>query len=96
MKDESFLNFIEAFEKLSPFELDYFTKIFCTHFNQHESVQPTDITLLTAINLKDILIKTMRAAHVEIAERRVKEAQRGLDLTRSRVYMATTPEGVES
>lgn len=96
MKDESFLNFIEAFEKLSPFELDYFTKIFCTHFNQHESVQTSDMTLLTAINLKDILIKTMRAAHVEIAERRVKEAQRGLDLTRSRVYMATTPEGVES
>lgn len=96
MKDESFLNFIEAFEKLSPFELDYFTKIFCTHFNQYEVVQTSKLNELTAINLKDILIKTMRDAHVEIAERRVKEAQRGLDLTRSRVYMATTPESVES
>lgn len=96
MKDESFLEFIEAFEKLSPFELDYFTKTFCTHFNEHECMRPPDSVALTAINLKDILIKTMRAAHVEIAERRVKEAQRGLDLTRSRVYMATTPEGVES
>lgn len=96
MKDESFLDFIEAFEKLSPFELDYFTKTFCTHFNEHEGVQTSKRHDLTAINLKDILIKTMRDAHVEIAERRVKEAQRGLDLTRSRVYMATTLEGVES
>lgn len=95
MKDESFLHFIEAFEKLSPFELDYFTKIFCTHFNDHTLAQPTKTNELTAINLKDILIKTMRAAHVEIAERRVKEAQRGLDLTRSRVYMPTTTEGIE-
>lgn len=96
MKDESFLDFIEAFEKLSPFELDYFTKIFCTHFNEHECTRLANAVPLTAINLKDILIKTMRAAHVEIAERRVKEAQRGLDLTRSRVYMGTTQEGVES
>ena len=39
MKDESFLDFIEAFEKLSPFELDYFTKVFCTHFNEHGGTQ---------------------------------------------------------
>lgn len=96
MKDESFLDFIEAFEKLSPFELDYFTKIFCTHFNERALIQSIKDNELTAINLKDILIKTMRAAHVEIAERKVKEAQRGLDLTRSRVYMVTTLEGVES
>jgi len=54
MKDESFLDFIEAFEKLSPFELDYFTKIFCTHFNEHELVQESKLNNLTAINLKDI------------------------------------------
>lgn len=96
MKDESFLDFIEAFEKLSPFELDYFTTIFCAHFNEHGGTQSGNAMPLTAISLKDILIKTMRGAHVEIAERKVKEAQRGLDLTRSRVYMATTPEGVES
>jgi hypothetical protein len=96
MKDESFLDFIEAFEKLSPFDLDYFTKIFCTHFNEHELVQESKLSQLTAINLKDILIKTMRAAHVDVAERKVREAQRGLDLTRSRVYLAATPESTES
>jgi hypothetical protein len=95
MKDEGFLSFIEAFERLSPFELDYFSKIFCTHFNEHELVRSSKMNQLTAINLKDILIKTMREAHVEIAERRVKEAERGLDLTRSRVYLNSTQEGTE-
>ncbi len=95
MKDEGFLSFIEAFERLSPFELDYFSKIFCTHFNEHELVHSAKIDQLTAINLKDILIKTMREAHVEIAERRVKEAERGLDLTRSRVYVDSTQEGTQ-
>ncbi len=94
--EQGYENFIISFEKMSPFELDYFIKIFFSHFNQYEIEQTSTLSHLTAINLKNILIETMRTAHVEVAERRVKEAQRGLDLTRSRVYKATSPENAES
>lgn len=93
---QGYENFIISFEKMSPFELDYFAKIFCIHFNRCELMQESYSKKLTAIDLKDILIEAMRAAHVEIAERRVKDAQRGLDLTRSRVFAATSTEAVES
>ena len=94
MKNETFLNFIEVFEKLSPFELDHFSKILFTHFSAHDAVKSYE-QKLSAVDLKDILINAMRAAHVDIAEKRVEDAKRGLDLTRSRVFIGTTQEGVK-
>lgn len=95
MKNETFLNFIEVFEKLSPFELDHFSKILFMHFSTHDAVKSYE-QKLSAVDLKDILINAMRAAHVEIAEKKVEDAKRGLDLTRSRVFINTTQEGVKS
>lgn len=92
MKNETFLNFIEVFEKLSPFELDHFSKILFTHFSAHDAVKSSD-KKLSSVDLKDILINAMRAAHIEIAEKKVEDAKRGLDLTRSRVFVETTHEG---
>lgn len=94
MKNETFLNFIEVFEKLSPFELDHFSKIFFTHFSEHDAVKSSE-QKLSSIDLKDILINAMRAAHVEIAEKKVEDAKRGLDLTRSRVFISTTERRAE-
>jgi len=90
MEHDGFLVFIESFEKLSPFELDHFCKILLTHYNEHHAVKSSGQKQLSALDLKDILINSMRASHIQIAEKKVEDAQRGLDLTRSRVFVETT------
>lgn len=84
---QAFIGFIEQFEKLSPFELDHFCKIIHHHYETAIKALDQDARAsLTHGDTKEILIRSMQAAQIELAEHKLKEAELNVQLIKAKVY----------
>jgi hypothetical protein len=74
-------DFVEAFEKLTPYELDHFSKLFFEQFRiLHVSDEP--VGNIRKDDLRNVITAAMQAAHMEIALRKVSDAQTDFDLVK--------------
>lgn len=79
MTRQEYIAFINAFENLNPYELDHFCKNFYKHYQiaMQEREQPKTVTIGHS-DVKEILLDAMKAVQIELAERKVEEAQTNL------------------
>lgn len=82
----SYNNFVEAFGSLTPFELDHFSGVLYENFNGWIASNALESRSITSLDLKAVLVRAMKDAHIEIATRNVEDAQRSLDMTRTRIF----------
>jgi len=84
---QAYIEFIEKFGGLNPYELDHFCRIIHQHYQKNLEALGQELQAkITQKDMKEILIHSMQAAQVELAERKLKEAELNLALTKSRIY----------
>jgi hypothetical protein len=83
---QEYTDFILGFEKISPYELDHFCKVFFTEYKK--LLSEIDATPLLGVKeLRDVFIRTVQLAQVEIAQKKVEEANLNYELVRSRLLL---------
>ncbi len=83
---QAYIEFIEKFGGLSPYELDHLCKIIHQYYQKNLEALGQEPKSVSLGDLKEILIRSMQAAQIELAERKLKEAELNLTLTKSRIY----------
>lgn len=83
MNLQGYKDFVEAFERMTPYELDHFSKLFGRFF---ETARNVDQHLKTD-ELRDILTQAMQAAHTEIAQQKIDIAKLDFDMVKSRLLI---------
>ena len=82
---QEYIDFIQKFEGLNPYELDHFSKNLYQHYQvalkEQAHIEKTDIS---AGDVKEIIIRTMQLIQIELAERKVKTAELNLELLKSK------------
>ena len=81
---QGYRDFVEAFERLTPYELDHFSKLFHQFFASSKKVE---IQNPKQEDLRDILTRAMQAAHMEIAQQKIETAKLDFDMVRSRLLL---------
>ena len=81
---QEYIDFIQKFEGLNPYELDHFCKIFHQHYKAALKERPQMTTDLTSGDVKEIIIRAMQMIQIELAERKVKTAELNLELLKSK------------
>ena len=83
---QEYTDFILGFEKINPYELDHFCKVF---FNEYKKILAEfDATPILGVKeLRDVFIHTVQLAQVEIAQKKVEEANLNYELVRSRLLL---------
>ena len=82
---QEYVDFIQKFEGLNPYELDHFCKIFYQNYQATFKEQPQMAKAdLAAGDVKEIIIRAMQMVQIELAERKVKTAELNLDLLKSK------------
>lgn len=85
---QEYINFIEKFEELNPYELDHFCRIFHQHYQAAiKKDQEIRNVSIAPGGIKEILIHVMQAVRIELAERKVKDAELNLALTKSKLHI---------
>jgi hypothetical protein len=77
--------FIESFERLTPFELDHFSKLFYQSFTS--SLDQSNFASLKQDDLRDVITQTMQKAHIVIAKKKIEQAKLDYDLIKSRLLV---------
>ena len=83
---QGYRDFVEAFERLTPYELDHFSKIFRQFFKSSTKIEDQNIR---NEDLRDIFTQAMQAAHMEIAQQRIETAKLDFDMVRSRLLVGS-------
>jgi len=88
MNLKGYVDFVEAFERLTPYELDHFSKLFFDNFNQLLTPQENKMGTIKRDDLRDVITQTMQDAHIEIAQKKIDEAKHHFDMIKSRLLVA--------
>lgn len=83
---QQYLDFVEKFAELSPFELDHFSRTFHQHYSSWCGQQSDSNHTLSSGELQEILIDTVWTVHSILAERKVEEAKLNLANLRTKYY----------
>lgn len=87
MVRQEYISFIEAFERLSPYDLDHFCKSFHKHYES--TVKKREQEINAGIDLRDvreILLEVMKTVQLELAERKVEAAQANLAAIKAKLF----------
>lgn len=80
---QSYIEFIEKFEGLNPYELDHLCRVIHQQYQVQMQESKTD---LGPKEFWKIMTSAMQAAQIELAEKKLKEAELNLQLVKSKVY----------
>jgi hypothetical protein len=78
---QDYVDFLEKFEGLNPYELDHFSRAIYKRYKEVKKKKSRNKK-----DLKDILIATMQDLQIEFAEQRLDEAKLHLSFVKSRIY----------
>lgn len=92
MGKSEYNQFVENFERLSPYEVEHFSKILFAEFARFADTLVSSHGLPTAIQLREIITNAMKHAHIEIAERKIEEARLRYDMVRNHIFIETTTD----
>ncbi|MDX2074401.1 MAG: hypothetical protein SFX19_08580 [Alphaproteobacteria bacterium] len=82
---QEYIDFVEKFEGLNPYELDHFCKIIHQNYKVAFKEQPQMAKAdLTSGDMKEIIIRAMQMVQIELAEGKVKAAEMNLELLKSK------------
>lgn len=82
---QEYIDFVEKFEGLNPYELDHFCKIIHQNYQATFKEQPQIAKGdLASSDVKEIMIRAMQMVQIELAERKVKTAELNLELLKSK------------
>lgn len=82
---QTYIEFIEKFEELSPYEINHLCKIMHQQYQifvktsanrKQASLKPSDV--------QEIIVRTIHAIQVELAEKRLKQAETALKRVKER------------
>lgn len=76
-----YMDFLEKFEGLNPYELDHLSRALYKNYNEVKKKKS-----ISKKELQDILIGTMQELQIEFAECRLEEAKLHLSRVKSRIY----------
>jgi hypothetical protein len=76
-----YVDFVEKFEGLNPYELDHFSRAIHRRYTLGKKKKS-----LSKKDLQDILISAIQDLQIEFAEQRLEEAKINLSLIKSRIY----------
>ena len=81
----TYTDFINRFELLSPYQLDHFCKMIHQHYQEAIAAREKNITF-TQGDTKEIMIRSMQALQIDLAEQTLRDAEHNLQLVKSRVF----------
>jgi hypothetical protein len=86
MKMQGYYQFVEAFERLTPYELEHFSRALFESFTKLQA-KSENSTIIRQDDLRDVMTQAMQSAHIGIAEKKIEEATLNFDLVRSRLLV---------
>lgn len=83
---QPYIEFVEKFEELTPYELNHFCKVVHEHYQSALKTADGQPKTLMTSDMLEIIIQAMHAIQVELAENRLNEAERTLKRVRTKIY----------
>lgn len=83
---QPYIEFVEKFEELTPYELNHFCKVVHEHYQVVSKLADGQPRPLNTSEMLEIIIQAMHAIQVELAENRLNEAERTLKRVKTKVY----------
>lgn len=80
---QEYIDFIEKFEGLNPYELDHLCKIFFQHY---EVIVKSAGTTISDGDVREMMVQTIKEVHLDLAERKVESAKLNLAAVKLRYY----------
>jgi len=83
---QPYIEFVEKFEELTPYELNHFCKVVHEHYQTMIKAPDSREKVLTTSDMLEVIIQAMHAVQVELAEKKLNEAERTLKRIKTKVY----------
>ena len=83
---QPYIEFVEKFEELTPYELNHFCKVVHEHYHAASKTADGQPKTLMTSDMLEIIIQAMHAIQVELAENRLNDAERTLKRVKTKVY----------